>query len=314
MVKLGLGDSYDKTVVPQKIRAYADLTKPASSIGVMLAIPFSAIFYGELYHTGGVEFMLERWTTVLYASVTLFLLHGGSQSLNMSEDAHIDKQSEHKQNRPIPSGVVSEEEARSLAWIFISVGVARAFTINNVFGIFALLLGFNGVFYNLNPIRAKEILWLNVAWQAASRGLLLYPATFAVWGDPLNPIAWSMGVLAFLLVLSMQQTADYNDSKVDARFNIITPAVYHEFKNLVLIMAGIILIMFSLMAIMISKAIIPNLWMLYLLIIPIFWSLAYLWRTPEGISGISGQSPTWYVYYICLASMYMLPAIQLTLF
>lgn len=314
MVKLGLGDTYNKTIINRKVRAYADITKPTSSIGIMATIPFATILFGELFHTGGLAFLLDHIEKVIYASTTAFLLHGGSQALNMSEDAHIDQQSEHKQNRPIPSGVISKEEARALAWIFISLGLARAFMITTSFGIFALALAFNGIFYNLEPIRSKEILWVNVSWQAISRGFLLYPATFAVWGKPLNPIAWSLGVIAFLLVLAMQQTADLPDIEMDREAGITTPAVYHSPRPLVKIMAGIIASMFIILSTFIYFGVIPKFYSLYLLVVPIGASLVYLYRNPGGVSDVSGQSPTWFVYYGCLAGLYMLPAIQLVVF
>lgn len=310
MVKKGMGDNYENTIIPRKIRAYLDLTKPASSIGVMLTIPFAALFYGELYHGGGVQFVAQNWTTVLYASVTMLLLHGGSQAMNMAEDAHIDMRTDHKQTRPIPAGVVSAEEARSLAWIFIFAGVARGFTINAKFGMMCILLAFFGVFYNLEPIRAKKYLWLNLSWQAASRGLLLYPATFAVWGEMWNPVAWTMGVAAFLLVLSMQNTADFSDVDIDEKYNIITPAVYHGLNKLTMIMAGIALVMFAFVTLSMAIGPLPSLWSLYILAIPIGYSLISLWRTPRGISDIGGNHVSWYVFYISLASIYILPAVQ----
>jgi len=313
MVKLGLGQSYEKTVIPQKIRAYADITKPASSFGVMFTIPFAAIIYGDMTHGDGIMFLLQNWTDVLYASVTALLLHGGSQALNMAEDAYIDKQTDHKQNRPIPSGVISEEEARSLAWIFIFIGVARAFTISNQFGIFAIILAFLGVFYNLDPIRAKKHLWFNLVWQAASRGLILFPAAFAIWDAGFTLLPWSMGVIAFFLVLSLQNSADLPDMEMDEEYGIITPAVYHGPKDLIKIMAGLCMIMFGLVALFIEFDLIPNFWSLYILAIPITASLTQLWRNPTDISDVSGQSTVWYVYYGSLASLYILPAIQVTL-
>lgn len=313
MVKLGLGDSYNKTVIPEKIRAYVDITKPASSFGVMFTIPFAAIIYGELTHGGGVGFLLSNWETALYASITALLLHGSSQSLNMAEDAHIDRQTEHKQNRPIPSGVISEEEARSLAWIFMFVGIARAFTITSEYGLFAIGLAFMGVFYNLDPIRAKKKLWVNLVWQAISRGLLLYPAAFAVWGEATHPVAWGMGVVAFLLVLSLQNSADLPDTQMDKEYNIITPAVHYGATTLIYIMALIALLMFVVTGILIYLNVIPLFWSIYLLVIPIVLSLVKLYRNPQETSDISGQSAVWYTYYGSLASLYMLPAIQLVL-
>jgi 4-hydroxybenzoate polyprenyltransferase len=193
------------------------------------------------------------------------------------------------------------------------VGVGRAFTITRQFGVICVILAFFGVFYNLEPIRAKKHLWFNLSWQAASRGLFLYPATFAVWGAGYNKIAWTMGVVAFMLVLAMQNTADFADVDIDEEYDIITPAVHYGLDNLTLIMAGITLVMFGFISLSNSVGILPNLWSLYLLAIPIAWSLIYLWIYPDDISNISGNSPTWYVFYVSLASLYMLPAIQLTL-
>ena len=313
-MKFGMGQSYDRVILSKKIRAYFDLTKPASSIGVMLAIPFTAILYGELYHTSGIDYLLSNWETVVFAATTLFFLHGGSQAMNMAEDAEMDMQSEHKQNRPIPSGIVSEEEARSIAWILVMAGVTRAFITSISFGVYAVILAFFGIFYNLEPIRSKQYLWLNIVWQAVSRGLLLYPAAFAAFGEPTSSIAWGMGVVAFLLVLAMQQTADFSDVEMDERYGIVTPAVHYGLERLVYIMAGIVLIMFSVLTLFVEMDIVPNFWSLYLLFIPIGWSLWSLYREPGEMNSLSDNHSSWYVYYFCLASMYMLPAAQLTLF
>lgn len=313
MVKLGLGDSYDNTVIPEKMRAFLDITKPASSVGIMTTVPFSAIIYGYTTHGEGIQFLFQNWETVIFASVTLFLIHGASQAMNMSEDAHIDEQTDHKQNRPIPSGIIEKETARSLAWIFMFVGVARAFTISSEFGIYAIVLSFFGIFYNLKPFRLKEKLWVNLIWQAASRGLLLYPATFAVWGEMFNVVAWTMGIISFLLVLAMQNTADFADVDIDGQFDIITPAVHHGLDELTKIMAAISAFMFAIITVSIELSLIPNFWSLYLLALPIGWSLYSLWTEPRSISGIGGNHFSWYVFYLSLASMYILPAIQLIL-
>jgi len=314
MVKRGLGDSYNKTVIPQKLRGYLDLSKPASSIGIMLTIPFASIFYAELNGINGATFIVEQWRTILYASVTLFLVHSASQSMNMAEDAHIDAQTDHKQNRPIPSGVVSKEEARSLAWICMFLGIVRAITITPEFAIYVVVLSFFGVFYNLEPFRFKKYLWINLAWQAASRGLLLYPATFAVWGEMYNPVAWGMGVIAFLLVLCLQNTADFSDVDIDEQYGIITPAVHHGLDELVVIMGGIAVAMFLSIRSLIRVDLIPDLWSLYLLVIPISWTIWSLWNEPRSISQIGGNHFSWYVFYFSLACMYILPATQLLLF
>lgn len=313
MVKLGLGQSYDRTVINKKIRAYIDIGKPASSLPVMLTIVCASIIYAELNGMNGVQFVLDNWKDVIYASITAFLLHSGSQSLNMAEDAHIDKETAHKQNRPIPSGVITKDEARSLAWVFIFVGTARAFTITNQYGLFAVALAFLGVFYNLDPIRAKKYLWVNLVWQALSRGLILFPAAFSIWGAGTNLTAWGLGIIAFFLVLSLQNSADLPDMEMDGKYGITTPAVYHGPKTLIAIMSGILIVMFVILAIFIRFSIIPNFWSIYLLTVPCIASIILLLNNPTGTSDISGQSSVWYMYYGSLASLYILPAAQLTL-
>jgi len=225
----------------------------------------------------------------------------------------MDKQASNKQNRPIPAGIITEDEARSLAWVFIMFGIMRAFTITPQFGYIIAVLALFGVFYNLDPIRAKKHLWFNLIWQATSRGLLLYPATFAIWGDLWNPVPWAMGVIAFLLVLSLQNTADFADVNTDSQFGIITPAVYHGLDELTKIMFGIVCIMFAMISAFIYLNIIPDFWMLYLIAIPVGWILMSLWKQPKSISELGGNHKAWYVFYFSLACLYILPATQVIL-
>jgi len=311
MVKKGLGDSYENTVIMEQLRGIVDLTKPASSLGITLAVPFAAVIYASLSGLDQLAFLRQNFLDIVYASVTLFLIHGGSQALNHAEDAEMDKQTDHKDTRPIPAGVLTEEDSRAIAWMFIMAGVARAFTTTLQFGVFASVLALFGVFYNLEPIRAKKILWVNIIWQATSRGLLLYPAAFSIWDAGLNPFAWAMGSVSFLLVLSMQQTADFSDVEIDERFGIITPAVHYGLRDLVKIMAAIAGAMFLLYTAFIALDIIPNMYSVYLLMVPIGYSLISLWRDPKAVYAISGNNFSWYIFYFSLASMYILPAIEL---
>jgi 4-hydroxybenzoate polyprenyltransferase len=302
-----------RAVVP-KFKAYLSLIKPVTSVSIMLAIPFTALLYGELYGPSGVGFLSANLEPVALASAVAFLTHSGTQSLNMSEDAHIDRQTDHKSDRPIPSGVISRDEARSLAWATVLVGVGLAFAVNTAFGAYTIVLVALGVWYNLDPVRTKKRLWINLVWQAVSRGLLLYPAAFAVFGDPLSPVAWGMGVVAFLLVLSLQNTADFSDVDMDGAYGIQTPAVYHGLRRLVKIMTVLSVLVFATLLALIYLGVVPNFWSLGLLAVPIYWSLWKLWTGPESVSGVGDNHASWYVYYLCLASLYIVPPIQLILF
>ena len=102
-----------------------------------------------------------------------------------------------------------------------------------------------------------------------------------MWGDAFNPVAWVMGIASFLLTM---------------------------------IMGGLSALMFGFISISIGLGWIPNFWSLYILVIPIGWSLWSLWAEPKSVSAIGGNHFSWFVFYLSLASMYILPAVQLALF
>lgn len=296
-----------------KTRAFLSLMKPFPSVSISLAIPFSGLLYGELYGPSGLEFLLANLGLVALAMTSLFLVQAGYQSINMSEDAHIDTQTDHKSDRAVPTGRVSRDEARSVAWGATLAGVGLGYMVNVAFGVFMLIHATNGILYSLDPIRMKKRLWLNLVCQASVRGLTLYPAAFAVFGDPLNPVAWGLGAVGFLLVLSMQNTADFTDVDEDRANGIITPAVYHGLRPLVRIMAIIALFVFALLVALIYVGVLPNFWTLGILAIPIYWSLWKLWNTPETVARVSGNHNAYFVYYFCLMAMYIFPPVQLSL-
>jgi len=306
------GESGSKKVI-RKPRGFLSLVKPFPSIVVAMTIPLAGILYGELHGQSGVQFLVANLGAVTLATISLFLTQAGYQSLNMSEDAAIDRQTDHKSDRAIPSGRISRDEARSLAWGTTLAGVGLAYTVNTELGVFTLAHVAGGICYSLHPIRLKKRLWINLVCQAAARGLLLYPAAFAVFGDPLNPVAWGLGCVTFLLVLSMQNTADFADVDEDRANGITTPAVYHGPRSLVRIMAALAVFSFVTLFGLIYLGVLPNVWSLGLLALPVTWSLRELWNAPERVCSVTGNHSSYVVYYLCLLSMYVLPPIQLSL-
>jgi 4-hydroxybenzoate polyprenyltransferase len=307
MVKLGLGESYGKVnILSKKGRAYLDITKPASTVGITLAFMVGLVFY-LLYNNQNPNLVAEL-DTILYASITVGLAHGASQALNMAEDAEMDRNTPHKQNRPIPAGIITEEEARTIAWIMILAAVGRAYITSTTFGIVMSLSVFMGVFYNLEPIRAKERI-ISIPWQAVSRGLLMFPAVWSVYGNPLDPFPVVMGVFMFFYVFGFQNTADIIDHDVDKEYGIKTLAVVLGPHRIPLVAS--ISMMF--MALTLNYAaswanIIPDRFVfINLILLFCLWMIYLLKQNPTAVSEKTGNHPAWLWYYAGMVLCVLIP-------
>lgn len=307
-MKYGLGDSYDNvSVLPVKLRAWLDLTKPASSLGIGGAFILGSLFF--FYFTNQPDNLSNNYFNILYATFTIMLAHGASQTMNMAEDAEMDSRTEHKQDRPIPSGIVSVEEARTLAWILILIALGRGYLVNETFGILMTVLIFMGVFYNLDPIRAKERI-ISIPWQAVSRGLMMFPIIWSAYDTPWKPTPWLLGLFMFFYVLGFQNSADIIDREIDAKYGISTFVVVFGVRQTVIIAFGCTMAMITTIAVSVKLSLLPIKMLSMLLIVPLcLYMVQQMWEHPYKISDKTGNHPAWLIFY---AGMVLCIAIPLT--
>jgi 4-hydroxybenzoate polyprenyltransferase len=306
MVKRGLGDPYDKVkYLPVKVRGYIDLTKPASSIAVGMGyLLASFLFY---YHNGVEGQLLQDMGTIVVVSLSIFLLHSASQALNMAEDAEMDRETPHKQDRPIPSGVVTEDEARTVTWFCSGWGISLAFTVNVPFGIFAMILLFFGIFYNLDPIRAKERI-ISIPWQAVSRGLFSFPAVWTAYGDPFDPLPWVLGTFMFFYSLGFQNTADFADRELDAKYGIKTFVVEYGIDGTMRIATLSTLFMIITLCVGLVSGLLPIVYSSLFLIIPFcVVMLYYMNEYRDSISVVGSNHICWSLYYVGMVLCVLVP-------
>lgn len=303
-MKWGLGDSYENvTVLSEKGRAYIDLCKPASTVGIAIGVVLASYFYA-MYEG---QFIPLR--DIIYVAVTAAAAHAASQAMNMSEDAHIDKHTPHKQNRPIPSGVVAEEEARTIAWILMIFALGRGYLYSNMLGVFVTILVFMGIFYNLEPVRAKERMF-SIPWQAVSRGLLFFPTIWAAYGNPWAPEAWVLGVFMFFYVLGFQNTADIIDKDVDEEYGIRNFVTMFGIKRTAMIALGCVLLMISTIVIAVGMGVLRERLSSMLLIVPFcILMLYYMTFYSDNVSEKTGNHPAYLWFY---AGMVLSVAIPLS--
>lgn len=306
-MKTGLGQPYENvSILPTKIRAYLDLTKPASSVGVGGGYFLGSLFY--FYYTGQSHMIANELISIIYVSVTVLLAHGASQAMNMAEDAEMDRKTEHKKTRPIPSGVVTEEEARSLAWILVAFALGRAYLVSSMFGVFVSVLVMAGIFYNLSPVRAKERI-ISIPWQAASRGLFMFPAIWAAYGDPFQPAPWALGLFMFFYVLGFQNSADIMDRHVDEEHGIRTFVVEFGVRKTVMIAFGAAMAMYTVLGLSVAAGILPNRLLVMVATLPLtLYMVMIMWREPYAVSETTGNHPAWLWFY---AGMVLIVAVPL---
>lgn len=303
-MKLGLGHSYDRVqFLSKKSRAYIDLTKPASSVGVAGGYFIASIFY-FMYYSQPFE-----WQAIIAVSMSIFLAHSASQSLNMAEDAEMDRNTPHKQNRPIPSGVVTEEEARTVSWFASGWSLSMAFMVKWQFGVMVLGLLFFGIFYNLSPIRAKERI-ISIPWQAISRGLLSFPAVWIAYGSVWSWEPWILGLFMFFYVMGFQNSADIIDRDIDEEYGIRTFVVEYGVDGTLKIASMCVGAMMTVIGGAVMFGLLPDYFLWMLAIIPFcVVMLYYMWRYPYHISDTTGNHPAWLWFYIGMVGCVTIPLI-----
>lgn len=216
-MKKTITEETEDLVLSDRLRAVGDLVRPFTLFSPLIAGIFISMV--PILLDGGS--VLAHWETLIYVGVTMALLQGGGQAINQAhpEEVKIDK-ANGKTYRPVPKGLLSEQEAMGVGMILIMFGITRAFTVNEMFGVFAMILAFFSIFYTLPPIRAKKRFILNIVWLGISRGFLPVVACFSVFNDPFDIISLTWGSLGFIWVLGFNVVKDIPDMKGDAEYDI----------------------------------------------------------------------------------------------
>ena len=115
---------------------------------VSLAVTFTAIT-GYIVYTGRFDFQIIK------LMLGVFILAGGSSGLNEYQEYKYDAKMLRTMHRPIPSGLISSQNARLVSIIFILTGILILYL---SFGLIPAILGlFNVVWYNLFYTNLKRI-------------------------------------------------------------------------------------------------------------------------------------------------------------
>lgn len=213
--------------VPVRLRGLIDLLRPFTLIA-----PFFGVVFGVLAATGyeNLDFDSVNWFNVVYAGVTMMLINGASNALNQAAD--VDADSVSKPYRPIPQGIITPEEARTVAYVLYAFALFRAAAISEWFALVCFIIVLFTIAYNTEPIRFKRRgWWANVAI-AIPRGLLGFVAAWSVVADPIYAMPWVLGAVMMWYLIGGQNTKDYVDVIGDKAAGFITPVIKYGPKKL----------------------------------------------------------------------------------
>jgi len=138
------------------------------------------------------------WITVICAFLATCLIASSNYVINEILDASTDRKHPVKRWRPIPSGQVKVPLAY-LEWLVLGlVGLVIAAHINFAFFTAGALLWVMGLVYNVPPLRAKELPYLDVLSESVNNPLRLALGWFVVNAVALPPLSlvisyWMLG-------------------------------------------------------------------------------------------------------------------------
>ncbi len=204
----------------RKIAAYIELIRPFT-----LLAPLFGGLGGALLALMHQDFSGFEWGTLIFGVATLVMLNAASNCLNAAYDAHID--AVNKPHRPIPRGLVTREEASSLALLIYFIAFFRAILISIQFWAIVTLITLLTIYYSMPPVRLKKRLWISNITIAFGRGGLGFLAAWTIFGDPLDPIPWVIGGILFIFLVGATTSKDFTDLEGDRRYGMRTlPVVY----------------------------------------------------------------------------------------
>ncbi|UCE36915.1 MAG: UbiA family prenyltransferase [Thermoplasmata archaeon] len=241
MVRIWGKESWDKAMVmPKKVRGFIDLFRPFTLLapligGICIGLmgwasknPFPENDLPFLYFDHHFPFLQYHhgFLELLIGASTLVLLNAASNALNASYDVEIDKIN--KPYRPIPSGIITKDEARTIAWILYPVVLFRAVLVNRTFGFFVMIIMLITIAYSTPPLRLKKRLWFSNLTIAFARGMLGFVAAWAIFGDPFSDFTpWIIGGVMMIFLIGAITSKDFTDIKGDKVHGMRTlPVVY----------------------------------------------------------------------------------------
>jgi 4-hydroxybenzoate polyprenyltransferase len=174
--------------LPQRLRAHLALARVDHSIKNLFVLPGVIVPLSVYPGLLNARMIL----TLVWAFVAITLVACSNYVLNELLDAPFDRLHPTKHTRPAALGLVNLPLAYA-QWILMMIaGVAIGWTISKPFAITALALWLMGCAYNIPPVRAKDVPYLDVLTESINNPLRMLLGWYAV-------AAWLVPPLSLLM-------------------------------------------------------------------------------------------------------------------
>jgi 4-hydroxybenzoate polyprenyltransferase len=296
----------------RKLGAYIELIRPFT-----LLAPLFGGLGASTVALAVVEFEGFSWPTLVYGVATLMILNAASNCMNAAYDAHIDRIN--KPYRPIPKGLITRDEASSLAFLLYFFALFRAILISYQFFALVLIIAIVTIYYSMPPIRLKKRFWVSNVTIAFTRGLLGFMAGWTIFGDPTNPTPWVIGGILAIYLVGATTSKDFTDVEGDGKYGMRTLPVVYGPKRAAIISGPFFIVPFILIPVGVLRGhLIED--VNYLLIL-IVWGAYVMWLLQTHATERDPNfenSPVWKHMYLMLfalqlgfASIYMVDHLAL---
>jgi 4-hydroxybenzoate polyprenyltransferase len=299
MVKIFEKDSWSKVkYVPKKLRGFLDLLRPFTLLAPAIGGICSAVLAYNYAHGSlkNIDLML-----LVHGVGTLVIVNGASNALNQACDSEID--AINKPYRPIPSKIITVDEARIISYILYLFIIFRACLINFEFASLILIIMCLTIIYSMEPIRLKKRLFASNIAIALGRGLLGFVAGWCIFGSANNPMPWIIGSIMFIYLIGASTTKDFPDVAGDRQYSIRTLPVVYGRNKAIAFSAPFFIFPFALIPIAIQlKLLSPNTIWLTLLSIWGTYIVFLLWKYADVADKKFENTPVWkHMYFMLIA-------------
>lgn len=176
----------------------------------------------------------DGFQTTLEGIAAILLVFAGSNMLNAVYDARLDKIK--NPLRPIPSGLLTENDAYTVAWLFYLWALFRSIFVSTMFSYILLLLIILTVLYSIPPVRLKKRFLISNISIGLTQGLLSFVAAWSIFGNVTEYLPWIIGGVIAMYITGASATKDFVDIQGDRQFKIKTlPAVFGRRRALYVI-------------------------------------------------------------------------------
>lgn len=237
-------------------------------LGVMLA---------SLQH--GIEFSPELFLKTIIAFLLASMVSSANYIINQITDKEFDAEHPDKKLRPLPSKRVSLKTANFLIIVLLAVSLPAAHLLfSEIFFVSLSILFLAGIFYNIRPIRLKDIPYIDVLAESFNNPIRFIMGWFVVISTAPSLFVllftWSLGAF-FMTAKRYDEFSFYGKNLVLYR---------HTFKIYTLKKLEYLMYLYQLFTLIFLGVVLSARWQKFLPVLPVV-TLFFFWVSKKVVSG-----------------------------